>query len=346
VRRAPRARPSLRSLAILAATLLLLTGVASQVDTAALWRAARSLPPAVVAGFLALYFALNAARALRFRLLILSRDVPLGQLYPVTLVHNALAQLLVFRTGELSFPWLARRRLAVPVAESLGSLLLARLLDVAVIVLVGTTALAVRQDARSDAGAVPWPLLAGVVLAPLLAIWLAGPLARGLAARLPQWLPWERLRASRSMAGLVRGLSDSSRHLDRLRTRRRIAGLALLSLLVYALSLGCNLLVLVGLGVPGSLAALVLATSTVALAGSLPVSFSGFGVVEASWGLTLSALTELDLGEALALGFVLHAVQLVGVAVSGAAGLLLLRRARSDGLPAAAAEATEAEAVR
>lgn len=88
----------------------------------------------------------------------------------VMLLHNAAINLLPMRSGELSFPWWAKRELGLPVARSVAALVWMRVQDLAVLALLAVLA---------------WPALPLAAGSALVALWLIGllclrPIARKL----------------------------------------------------------------------------------------------------------------------------------------------------------------------
>ncbi len=90
----------------------------------------------------------------------------------LTLMHNALNNLLPARTGEAAFPWLMGRYFGTPLAESVGGLAWLRLLDLAML-----CALAVLWTLP-----LPWPLATALAAACLLGPSLAVRLLHAAAA--------------------------------------------------------------------------------------------------------------------------------------------------------------------
>ena len=94
-------------------------------------------------------------RALRIHAELGARHaVTVAQCLEVMLVHNAAVNLLPMRGGEAAYPWLAHRRLGVPVSQGIASLVWMRVQDalvlgLAVIALFPGLGLAPRASVRS-----------------------------------------------------------------------------------------------------------------------------------------------------------------------------------------------------
>lgn len=90
-------------------------------------------------------------------------------MWRVMLLHNAAINVLPMRGGELSFPWLAKRELGLPVARSVAALLWMRVQDLAVLGLLAVLA---------------WPSFTPAWRAALVGLWCLGLLCLRPAAHL------------------------------------------------------------------------------------------------------------------------------------------------------------------
>jgi hypothetical protein len=250
----------------------------------------RGARPAGLALGFALYTLGCVARAWRLKEVGLRAPRPV--LMAVACVHQALNKVLPLRSGELSYPWLARRTGGQGFGEALIGLAYLRILDLVgvAVLFVGTLALDRRAflgDARLGF-LVSLVLLAGALavmvwLLPLLriaielSVRLAGPRpflqrARTTVDRFPQLSP----RAHLALAGLT------------------IAGW----LFVY----GTFQVLLAAFGLPLGFARTVLGATAGVIASVQPIQGVGsFGTLEAGWALGMS-LVGMDRRAAVATG--------------------------------------------
>ncbi|MBA1149484.1 flippase-like domain-containing protein [Ectothiorhodospiraceae bacterium WFHF3C12] len=140
------------------------------------------LHPGSLALALAVALGSHGLRAVRFqRFFIQTRGVGLQHALQLVLRHNLLNVLLPLRSGEVSFPVLARRGYGIELGEAVGGLLVFRLFDLHTIAWLAAVAL------YAATGVVAWLLIAALLLPlPVLAWWLADrlyPLTRRLPAR-------------------------------------------------------------------------------------------------------------------------------------------------------------------
>ena len=101
-------------------------------------RLAKNVPLRFFFGLFALFLLLNIFRALRFRILLNRKELPLGILFPITLCHNFFVRTLPLMVGEFSYIALLRRHLKIPVSEGIRSLFEARLFDLQFVIVGGT----------------------------------------------------------------------------------------------------------------------------------------------------------------------------------------------------------------
>jgi uncharacterized protein (TIRG00374 family) len=83
--------------------------------------------PYLLLGFF-LYIVVYAVRALRFRIM-LNNIGDFADMFNIVCLHNLANSVMPFRTGELSFVYLAKSRLTVSTALSLSTVALARMYD-------------------------------------------------------------------------------------------------------------------------------------------------------------------------------------------------------------------------
>lgn len=112
--------------------LFLLLRTVSSLDRTRIFRLA-DWHLAVLAFFL--YGCVNIVRGYRFYVLLDGR-APFRELVGVAFVHNFLTNLLPFRSGELSYPYLLRKRGLQTLGEAAGSLVVSRLFDIFVFVIL------------------------------------------------------------------------------------------------------------------------------------------------------------------------------------------------------------------
>lgn len=264
---------------------------------------------------LTIYALLNVVRAARFRVLLPDGGGAMGLLIPITFYHNALVRVLPMRTGELSFLYFARRYLRTPLMHSTAALFLSRLIEMLLIVGVGIGALLLssrvdggsllRMPSMGDRSTMARAGLAAAVLAPVL-------LALGFAFR-------------ESWARLVTPIWRQGRaYLAEIAMTGRLASLLLLSVLAYGLSLYFYVNLITFLDLPLTLPTMIFAISVYMCATNAPFTLAGIGLAEGAWAYSSSLVGGLPADRMIAVGFLLHGMQLACVAITGVVGAVWL----------------------
>jgi uncharacterized protein (TIRG00374 family) len=303
-----------------------------EVDLEELWRTLLRLPPGAFVAALGLHAAIYLARAERFRLLLPAERRPRRpELLAVTAAHNLAVYVLPAKTGEATLPLYLRDTSAVPVAESLASLIVSRLLDLSALcgLLAGVTLALAAGEHWSAPRWTALALAAALALAGAAFLLLA---ARGDALIAPLFVAAKLVRLERTALG-VRLAAGAERLELALRVagqgRLRVAGFAL-SLAIWALIFVFYGVLALGFGLPEGVGWLhaSFGSSVAVLTNLLPInSFAGFGTQETGWVLGFRLVgvpAELSLPG----GIGVHLVQLFDTVLFGLAGHAAMGLAR------------------
>lgn len=311
------------ALGVLALVLLVLAlralDVGSLRDTLA---AARPLPLLYA---LAAYVACYVARALRFRLLLVSATPPLVDLTAVMAVHNLSNMLLPARTGELSWLALAKDRYGIPLGEGAVTLLLSRLFDVGGI--AAWFLLALVMHAPAAARTELW-IVAGLVFVAAAAVTFAlAPLAT-LAGRViarDSGGGW-RMTVAAKLAALAE-------HARRVRARGTDVAVFVVTQIQWLCTFITCWCILVAFGVEFPFLRSILGSTGLSLALILPLNtFGNVGTFEAGW-VAGYRLAGMDAGPAAATAVAAHAAILAfALVLAGAAALVMRMSHRRNAL--------------
>ncbi|MES1166015.1 MAG: lysylphosphatidylglycerol synthase transmembrane domain-containing protein [Verrucomicrobiota bacterium] len=277
-------------------------------------------PGNLAAGF-GLYALGCLARARRLRLIGLR--VPLRALMAIGCVHQALNRLLPLRTGELSYPWLARRIGGQGFGQAMIGLAYLRVLDLAAVAVLFAVTLDLGR--RSFLGDPRLGLVGSALLlagAVAILVWLL-PLLR-LCVDVG-----ERLLGPRRLLQRARATVDGFPRLDGGAHLR----LAALSVAGWLFIYGTFAVLMAGFGKWLGLTRTILGATASVIASVQPIQGVGsFGTLEAGWALGMS-LVGLDRGAAVATGVGVQLFTFAYAAILGVWGwLVLARRAPRDGL--------------
>ena len=309
--------------------------IVSQADWAYLVELAAQAPMHyIVAGF-AVYLLLNMFRVMRYDALLDSQNsqtfAARGEVlryrtehYSISLVHNFMVRLLPFKLGEVFYPALMKRRGRISLMRSSVALLLSRLLELVVIVVVGSISLILFSDdvgvSQSVARVVFTVIVSGLLITGLIFRFAA---VDTLLARL------SRFTGKRAGEGIQVLWLDARSTVTGSGLRQAL----LLSIATYGCSFFVNTILLLAMGVELNVGQIIALVSIAMFATAIPLNISGFGSVEVGWstGLALFIGTAVDRG--LAIGFFINGsillFSLLGMII-GVAGMMLSREAGSS----------------
>lgn len=292
------------------------------------------LSPATFALALGIHTAIYIVRAERFRLLIPAEHrPPRAALLAVTSAHNLAVYVLPAKTGEATLPIYLGRSCGVPAPESIASLVVSRLFDLAALcACMGAVTLALCLGEHWDG-----PRLVGYALsAGLLG---AGAAFLALAARGDVLLaPLQRLLAALGLGARIDKYAESLKSALRTAGHGRLrAGALGLSFAVWLLIFAFYGLLAQGFGLPEGVGFLhaSFGSSVAVLMNLAPInSFAGFGTQEAGWVLGFKWVgvpAEISLPG----GVGVHLVQLFDTVLFGLVGHALMGLWRGARRPSA-----------
>jgi len=270
------------------------------------------------------YFILGLMRAIRFRMLLEDRSVPMAPLFGITMVHNTLVQLVPMRVGEVAYPLLLRYRLNQRTSAGISSLITVRIFDflfVSLGLLIGLVALVSNlPDVHSrQILAVVAAIAIGVA-----AFSVAETITRRIAAFVGRLKNIGTAQWKERFITLEREILDIAEMLARSYKATLLLPSLGMSLIIFGLNVATNLILLNGLGVDANVEFLVPAVSLAMMATVFPFSIAGFGIVESGWVAGLIFFAGLELGEAASFAFILHGIQICFAISVGLLGYVLM----------------------
>ena len=305
----------------LGVSVILIIYLGRQIDYPHFLRLAKNVPLWFFFILFSLFLLLNIFRALRFRILLGRKELPLAVLFPITLCHNFFVRTLPLMLGEFSYIVLLRRHLEIPVSEGIRSLFEARLFDLQFVIVGGTFGL-LGMGRQSTTYVLTILVLAGVLIIVNRVLFTVLP--KGIER---MWTFIVRICPRRYTALLGSAghrLGEVSLQLDRFRCLRLLLKALTFSLCTYGINLSCHLLLLSTLNVNQRLNVLLVVISIVMIAAWFPFSLSGFGVIEGSWAASLVMFADMEVGSALSVGLFIHCCQVFMTALLGLLGFVLL----------------------
>ena len=305
----------------LGVSVILVIYLGRQIDYPHFLRLAKNVPLWFFFLLFALFLLLNVFRALRFRMLLGQKKLPLGVLFPITLCHNFFVRTLPLMLGEFSYIALLRRHLKIPVSEGIRSLFEARLFDLQFVIVGGTFGLLGMGQQSTGYVLIILALAGGLIIVNRV---LFSVLPKGIGkiwTCIVRIYPW---RHTALLDSASHKLGEVALQLDRFRCLRLLLKALAFSLCTYGINVSCNLLLLSTLNVNQRLNVLLVVISIVMIAAWFPFSLSGFGVIEGSWAASLVLFADMEVGSALSVGLFIHCCQVFMTALLGLLGFVLL----------------------
>jgi len=320
------------SLLVSLAVVLGLLQITKVSPTEILARLSAASPWALLAGFL-LHILAYWLRALRFRILIGSKKVGLTSLFDIMTVHNLMNHVLPFRAGELTYVYLVHQTDRVPLGEGLGTLAVARIMELVAFCVYCSLSVVWLRLARfrfaEEYDPYVWAALWSIVplllalIALLCLLALKGvPLVKGVR----QWALRGALSRARPACRLFDAMERAALSFAHLRSRRvRLAAFAL-SLAIMGIVYLVAYVLLSGIGYPMIYPLVVVCSTIAGLVFMLPLyGLGGLGTVETGW--TLGCLMAgVPKTTAVASGFSFHIIVLGYVSLLGIYGIVRLGR--------------------
>lgn len=293
---------------------VLLAAVLKIAQPSSVWHLLRSIDLPLLAAALIASASFLTLRGLRLRLLLEPDGLGLTTAVLVAAAAQAAALFAPARTGELALPWLLGRETGRPFSSNVGTLLAARVLDLATLgVWCGAAILALRGLGEPMA-----LVLATLLIVPTLLLPATMRSADRVATR---WL------APRGAGGRrwTRRLRRVRGEIESLRARpTRLWGAFATSLLMWGLQWSVAWLLLAAMGHTWPVMIVAAGASAAAVANLLPFNLVGnLGTLEAGWTAAFVAL-GIPMQVAAASGLAAHLWGLVFAAFFGVLGWAVL----------------------
>jgi glycosyltransferase 2 family protein len=255
-------------------------------------------------------------RSIRWRMILPvqpGHTIAVRRIVPVYLVGYLANTVLPARLGEGVRAVLLARREGLPMPDTIGSVVLERLLDILTVAILGATAaLALGAKGQTLIVALVGLAVAGAAL-----------VAVAIAARFLRRSHWGRLdRARAIVGGLLSGASPAGR-------APVIARAIVLTVITWLLDAGIYWLVARSLGLDLTPVAAMIISTVAVLSTAIPAAPGYVGTFELAATGALRAL-GVDAETSLAVAIVTHAVVILTTAVGGTIAAVAIAR---DGLP-------------
>jgi uncharacterized protein (TIRG00374 family) len=268
------------------------------------------------AGFL-FYIVSYWLRAKRWQVFDIHDQMSLPNLFAITSIHTLVNNILPARTGELAYPYFQKKIQNVSVHQSLTSIVIVRMLDLAVIALLFSGAQAIFNifPLQSEFKLLALGIFVGVILA-LIFLRKAIRLFSRVFIKLPK---------------IQLLLIDTDKMIAEMQERDRFIRAAVWSLLAWLCKFVNFYLLLLAMGFAVTFPETIFGATLSELTTVLPVhGFAGIGTVEAGWTAGFGLSRILSMNDAVNSGFAVHFLFLLFSLILGVAGALMVIRIPND----------------
>jgi uncharacterized protein (TIRG00374 family) len=250
---------------------------------------------------LALFF-----RAVRFKWLIHSKDVPLSELFRITVFHNLSIMVLPSKLGELSYPYFLNKMSGRSMTEGLASLIASRVYDFFTVLIIFLSA-SIEFQSLFKINPLLVILLGALLLSLIfLAFFYMGALLTWASNVLGKISQWKGPKALKSFLWFQKKMNEMAEDFYAIRARKTYFAVSLTTFLSWTMVFWMCYGLLRGFGIEISFLRVVFGSSVGLMASAIPISgFGNWGTLEAGWaaGFLMAGLSK---EEAIATGFGVH----------------------------------------
>ena len=275
--------------------------------------------------------AMNFLKSYRFSRL-LHGTVSFRNLSPLVFIHNFYILFMPSRSGELAYPYMLKQKYGLGLGQSLSSLIVARVLDVIIILLLiaGTIIIGFRDQAETITGFFPLMifglavLLAGLFLILYKGQWLYEGVNRHFV-RKDIFSKKLFVKIAHKFIEILQAFSQKHSH-------GTLIQITLITIVIWIITFGFEFVLYRGLGLEISYWQFLVASLFPVLIHIIPVqSLAGIGTYEASIAGGF-VLLGFDLDKVIPLTFTVHLTFLIMTAIFGFFAFLFYRRIKPVGI--------------
>ncbi len=254
------------------------------------------------------YFLATLFRALRYKRLIHSRDIPLSDLFRISAYYNLSLMILPSKLGELSYPYLLNRISGMSMTEGLASLIASRVYDFFIILMIFLFASIGFQGFFKIHQVYIVLLSASLIGLTLLAFFHMADLLNLVSKMMGRTSLWIGSKNSHPFQWSQRKIHEMAEDFYAIKARRTYLSVALTSLISWILIFWTFYSLMRGFKIEISFLKVVFGSTLAIITNALPVSGLGnWGTLEAGWtaGFLIIGLPK---EQAIASGFGVHIV--------------------------------------
>jgi uncharacterized protein (TIRG00374 family) len=252
------------------------------------------------------YLLATLFRALRYKGLIHSKEIPLAQLFRISAFYHLSLMVLPSKLGELSYPYLLNRISGMNMTEGLASLIASRVYDFSIILMVFLF-VSVGYQGLFSINLFFVILLASVLISLILVVFFYMDnllrLFSTVLGRISNWIGPKNRKPFRWGQTKIHEMAED---FIAIKAKRTYLSVTLTSLISWIMIFWMFYAFLRGFGIEISFLKVVFGSTLGVIANALPISGLGnWGLLEAGWAAGFM-IVGLSKGEAIATGFGVH----------------------------------------
>lgn len=263
------------------------------------------------------YFLAILFRALRYKWLIHSRDIPLSELFRISVFYHLSLMVLPSKLGELSYPYLLNKISGMSITEGMASLIASRVYDFFIFLMIFLFASIGFQSFFKIHLFFIILLSAFSIGLTLLVFFYMSNLLRFLSNLMGRISQRFGIKNSKPFQWIQRKIHEIAEDFYAIKARRTYFPVTLTSLASWITIYWMFYAFLRGFGIEISFLKVVFGSTIAVLANALPISGIGnWGTLEAGWAAGF-LMVGLSKEKAIATGFGVHIVIFVVCVVMG-----------------------------
>jgi len=256
-------------------------------------------------------------QAFRYKYLIYSKNIPLSELFRITVFYNLLKMILPSKLGELSYPYLLNKISGLNITEGLASLIASRVYDLSILLIIFSFS-SIRLQSFFKINIFFIILFACLPIGLILFVFFyMSSILMLFSNVLGKISDWTGVKKSKSTQWVQRKIHQIAEDFYAIKARGTYLSVTLSSLTIWALVIWGFYSFLKGFGIEVSFLNAAFGSTVGIISSSLPISGIGnWGTLEAGWtaGFLMVGLSK---EKAIATGFGVHILVLAICAMMG-----------------------------
>lgn len=318
-------RKTIAKLSSVVITIVIAAILLSQISVADIIVTLVSIDPLyLIAGF-AFYVCSYFFRALRFKVLIHTKEVKLSDLFAIVSVHNMVNSILPARTGELSYIYLAKKTQGIHSSEGFATLITARMFDALAISMIFLFSAIVLGSEIHISKMNVWHLgLFIIALVTLLFIIILYHAEKAMVF-FEKMMNRAKIKKFRVIMFMVNKGYEVTDSLELIRAKNVFPFVFILSIALWCSMYATIFIILVGMGIDINIWIAILGSTLAVAISILPIQGVGeFGTFEGAWAVAFIGL-GFTKEVAIISGFGYHIIRFIYFLILGSYGLFALR---------------------